>query len=268
VPDVYASIETAGASVLERLADVQELRAADPKQRGMLESYLDDLAIPSGSRVLEVGCGTGAVARALAARDEIAEVVAVDPSEAFLERARRLANGIANLTFVTGDGRALPFEAESFGAVVCHTVLSHVPQPESVLAEAARVAGSRGKLAVFDGDYATTTVALDANDPLQACVDAAVEAVVHDAFLVRRLPCLVRATGWNLLGFRTYGFLETDEPGYMLTLVDRGVDTLLAAGTLGEAAGAALKEEARRRAGAGAFFGFISYASLTAERPA
>jgi ubiquinone/menaquinone biosynthesis C-methylase UbiE len=58
--DIYATIDQADLAVQERLADVLELRAADLQQRAMLDTYLDDLPLASGSRVLEIGCGTGA----------------------------------------------------------------------------------------------------------------------------------------------------------------------------------------------------------------
>jgi ubiquinone/menaquinone biosynthesis C-methylase UbiE len=268
MPDVYAAIQDVDAAVQERLADVQELRAADPKQQAMLASYLDELGPPAGARVLEIGCGTGAVARTVARRAWAAEVLAVDPSEVFLARARRLAGDVPKLTFAIGDGRDLAFDDGSFDVVVCHTVLCHVPEPEAVLAEAARVARPDGRLAVFDGDYATTTVALAGHDPLQGCVRATLDAFMHDPYLVRRLPGLVRASGWTMLSFRPHGYVEMDDPGYMLTLVDRGADALVAQGALGEAPAQALKDEARRRVRDGRFFGFISYASLIAARNA
>jgi hypothetical protein len=90
---------------------------------------------------------------------------------------------------------------------------------------------------------------------------------VTDRWLARRLPALARAAGFELRRFRSHGFVETSEPVYMLTIVDRGVDVLRARGELGEAAAAALKEEARRRVEAGTFFGHIAYASLVATRP-
>jgi SAM-dependent methyltransferase len=217
--------------------------------------------------VLEVGSGTGAIARVLAARPGIGEVVGIDPSPVFVERARRLASGSPSLSFLTGDGRELPFADGAFDAVVCHTVLSHVPAPERVLAEALRVTAAGGRLAVFDGDYATTTVAIAEHDPLQACVDAAMRALVHDRLLVRRLAPMVRGAGWEVERVGSHGHVEADRPGYMLTLVDRGADTLVAEGALGDDAAEALKHEARRRADAGEFFGHIAYASVIARRP-
>ena len=266
MPDVYASIESADEAVQERLAEVLELRAADAGQQAMLEDYLADLALPDGARVLEVGCGTGAVARTLAVRPGVGEVVGLDPSPVFVQRARQIAAGVDNLSYVLGRGTALPFDDGAFDAVVFHTVLSHIPEAGAALAEAARVTAAGGGLAAFDGDYATTTVALGDRDPLQACVDAAMEALVHDRYLVRRLGTLVRAVGWEVVRLRSHGYVESEDPGYMLTLVDRGADTLVTAGRLGEDAADALKAEARRRVAAGEFFGHIAYASLIGRR--
>jgi SAM-dependent methyltransferase len=267
MPDVYATIEDANDATQIQLADVLELRAADPQQRAMLEDYLADLPLPSAAKVLEIGCGPGPVARTIAARGGVGEVIGIDPSPIFIERARLRSEGTANLSFVIGDGRELPFDADSFDAVVCHTSLCHVPGPERVLAEALRVTLPGGILAVFDGDYATTTVALYDHDPLQACADAAMHALVHDARLVRRLPALTRDAGFEVVRVRSHGYVETAEPHYMLTIIDRGADALIAEGRLGATAAEALKTEARRRADAGEFYGHIAYASLIARRP-
>jgi cyclopropane fatty-acyl-phospholipid synthase-like methyltransferase len=66
MPDVYATITDVDVAVQERLADILELRAADPQQRSMLDSYLSEAELRSGARVLEIGCGTGPVTRVLA----------------------------------------------------------------------------------------------------------------------------------------------------------------------------------------------------------
>ena len=267
MPDVYASIDTADEAVQARLAEVLELRASEAAQQAMLEDYLADLALPERARVLEVGCGTGAVARTLAVRPGVGEVVGIDPSPVFVERAREIAAGVDGLSYVVGSGTALPFDDGAFDAVVFHTVLSHIPDAGGALAQAARVTAAGGALAVFDGDYATTTVALGDHDPLQACVDAAMDALVHDRYLIRRLGTLVRGAGWEVVRLRSHGYVENEHPGYILTLIDRGADTLVAAGGLAEPAAQALKAEARRRVDAGEFFGHIAYASLIARRP-
>ena len=264
--DVYLTIGDADESVQKRLADLLELRAADARQREMLDEYLGDVALPAESRVLEIGCGTGAVVRRIAERFDGAEVIGIDPSPVFVEQARRLARGVGRVSFIVGDGRELPFEDGAFDAVVCHTSLCHIPGPERVLEEAARVARPDGQLAVFDGDYATTTVATSPADPLQACADAAVSTLVYDRYFVRRLGGLVRSAGWEPVRTRSLGYVQTAEPVYMLALIDRGADALAAEGRISAATAESLKTEARRRAQAGTFFGHIAYLSLVARR--
>lgn len=268
MPDVYVTISSADEAVVGLLAETLERRAADPKQRAMRDAYLAEVAFPHDARVVEIGCGPGPVARALAARPDVAEVVGVDPSPVFLERARELAEELPNLSFVEGDGRDLPLEDASFDVAVFHTVLCHVPEPEVALTQAMRVLRPGGRLAVFDGDYATVTCGLAAADPLQACADAAVEELVHDRWFARRLHPLLRATGFEDIRLRGHSYVEAPtSDGYLLALLDRGADALLASGRLGPETADALKAEARRRCDAGVFFGHIAYLSAIATKP-
>jgi SAM-dependent methyltransferase len=268
MPDVYADITAADPAVLEALIAAMESRAADPRQRTIRDALFAGAAFPEGAQVLEAGCGTGAICRDLAARPGIGSVVGLDPSPHFLDHARRLAEGVGNLSFTIGDARELPFDEGSFDAVVFHTCLSHVPRPEAALAEAQRVTREGGRLVVLEGDYATTTVAIGPEDPLQACAEAAMSALVNDRWLVRRLAREVAAAGFTVRSLDSHGYLQTAAPDYMLGLVTRGADFLVAWGRIEAPTGEALKQEARRRVAAGAFFGFIGFAALIADKPA
>ena len=123
-----------------------------------------------------------------------------------------------------------------------------------------------GQLAIFDGDYLTSTVAIDNFDPLQRAVDAMVANFVHNPWLTRRLGKTLQSIGFVIRSHRSHGYTQTAEPTYMLTIVDRGADTLVAAGTIGMEEAEALKTEARRRAKAGEFFGHISFLSIIASK--
>ncbi len=265
--EIFAAMVEADPSSTEKFIEDLESRAALPQQRAMLESYLAEIEFPAGARALDVGCGTGAVTRTLAGWPGVGEAVGVDTSEAFVEKARELAAGLANISFEVGDGGSLPFEEGAFDAVVGHTLLNQVPSPERAVGEAFRVLRPGGWAAFFDGDYPAATVATGAFDPLQACVGATMEAVIQNKWVVRRLPALARAAGFGVTSFRSHGYAETSEPSYMLTVVDRGAEILAAAGRISAETADALKAEARRRADAGEFFGHIAYASLIARKP-
>ena len=266
MPDVWATVAEQDEETQKRLAEVLETRGADPKQQELRGAFLADVDFPQEAAVLEVGCGTGVLTRRLAEWPDVGRVVGVDVASALLARAAELAAGLPNVSFEEADARALPFADESFEVVVFDSTLSHVPGPEKALAEAFRVLRPHGRLAAFEGDYATTTVALGANDPLQACVEAMLSGSVHDRWIVRRLPHLARACGFELSAFRSFGYVDL-EGSYMPTIVDRGIDVLRAAGQLADDGAAGLREEARRRVEAGAFFGHIAYASIVALKP-
>jgi SAM-dependent methyltransferase len=267
MPDVYARISEADGATQERLAEVLELRTADARHWTMWQTYLSTIAFPPAAQVLEVGCGTGAVSRMLAQWPGVVQVIGIDPSAVFIERARTLGRGVGNLAFEQGDGRALPFAAECFDVVVVHQTLSHVPQPERLVAEAYRVLRSGGTLAVYDGDYATATVAVGERDPLEECVEAFRGGFVYDPWIVRRLPQLLQAQGFAVTSPASHGYIEAPEASYMLTWIDRGAERLLSSGRVSADQAAALKVEARQRSSAGTWFGFIAFASLLGHKP-
>ncbi len=267
MPDAYNTITSADPAIVERIARVLEVRGADSQQKDMLGSYLAEIKFPANARVLEIGCGTGPVSRRLAAWPNVAQVVGIDPSPVFIEKARQLAASLANLTFQEGDANQLRFTDGHFDVVVFHTTLCHLSDPKRALKEANRVLKPGGCLAVFDGDYASTTLETGDLDPLQICADSFREFFIHDSWLARRLPALADATGFRVTSYRSHGYTESAKPDYMLTIVDRGADALAAAGQISQPLAEALKVEARQRAANGSFFGYITYISLIAEKP-
>ena len=268
MPDIYANIASADRATQERLVTAMELRAAEPRQREILETYLAWVDLPEKARILEVGCGTGAATRVLARRRGVVEIVGIDPSPMFLAKARELTAEHRHVTFLEGDVRALGFEEGAFDVAIAHTCLTHVPGPDQALRELFRVLKAGGSLAVFDGDYASTTLACGDHDPVQSCADAAMAALVHDRWLARRLPSLVNAAGFEISRFDGHAYVQTIEPSYLLTLVDRGAHALVNNGTIGRELAESLKAEARRRVEAGGFYGSITFASLIARKPA
>ena len=99
---------------------------------------------------------------------------------------------------------------------------------------------------MLDGDDATITLATAEHDPLQVCVAAMVSAYVNDRWVVRRLPAMVEHAGYVDAGLASYGFVQIADVDSMVSIADRGADTLAADGRVGRPLADALEAEVRR----------------------
>jgi len=104
-------------------------------------------------RILDAGAGPGEAALRLADAFPEARVTGLDLSEPFLAMARDRAEreGVASrVSFVKGDVQSMPFEADSFEAVVSLNTLHVVDDPVAMLNECERVLTPGGTLLVAD----------------------------------------------------------------------------------------------------------------------
>lgn len=115
-----------------------------------LAALVEDAALTGDERVLDMGCGAGHTALALASR--AASVVAVDVTPEMVALTAQLAldRGFANLEARTADVASLPFEDNSFDLVTSRLSAHHYADPQQALREAARVLKPGGKLLLID----------------------------------------------------------------------------------------------------------------------
>jgi ubiquinone/menaquinone biosynthesis C-methylase UbiE len=122
------------------------------------ESYLL-LGAQPGRRILEVGCGLGDDAAALARLVAPGgEVVAIDGSESMIDAARERQGEVAGLSFDVADAAHLPFGDASFDACHIDRVLQHIADPAAAIREMVRVLRPGGVLVAYDNDWETLTV--------------------------------------------------------------------------------------------------------------
>lgn len=133
--------EDSFARTAQRAAARQDERAAE------LAQQVRAFVLPHGDEsAVDVGCGAGALALALAPL--VREVVGVDRVPELLALARERAP--ANAQFVEGDATSLPFDDASFDLATTMRTLHHVRRPELVVAELARVTRLGGRVLVVD----------------------------------------------------------------------------------------------------------------------
>jgi SAM-dependent methyltransferase len=112
----------------------------DPTLGQMAHDSVEIAGVRAGCRVLDLACGTGAIARAAA--DAGARVVAVDLSLGMTVTARSLSP--ASLACLVADATALPFRPHLFDVVTCGLTLSHFTEMRAVCREVRRMLGPGG----------------------------------------------------------------------------------------------------------------------------
>ncbi len=186
----------------QSLIDRLESRAKDAVFTDLFDQYIAKLHFPESARTLEVGCGTGAMTRALARKKNFSgKVVGIDQSEAFIEAAKRFAkeDGVGKLVeFNVGDVHDLDFEDESFDVVIAHTLISHVTNPELVLKDIIRVIRKGGILVIFDGDYVSLTFAFPDHELGRRMDNALALATFTNPLIMRDLVRILPEMGMEV----------------------------------------------------------------------
>src|SRR5207248_10936484 len=176
------------------------------------DAYLELLGLSAGERVLDIGCGSGVVTRAIARRvAPDGHVIGFDSSPALLDIARQYAKdaGLDKLIELrAGDCRELPFAAGAFDVAFAATVLAHVPQAERAIGEMVRVTRSGGRVAVFDFDGDSFLIAHPDRELTRRIVSAQCDHSAVNGHLVRHLPGLLTELG--LVDVQVRGFMPLE----------------------------------------------------------
>jgi len=114
-----------------------------PITQQSVKPTLDAVILRKGMRVLDVCTGPGMLASSAAVRG--ADAIGLDFSEEAINIARR---NVPGADFQQGDAQSLPFDDNSFDAVVCGFGIIHVPSPEAALKEMIRVLRTGGSMAI------------------------------------------------------------------------------------------------------------------------
>jgi ubiquinone/menaquinone biosynthesis C-methylase UbiE len=115
--------------------------------------FLAWLDVPSGSRWLDVGCGTGILSQTILDVASPQIVLGIDCSEKYIEFARTKIVD-PHMSFRLGDAQLLSVESSAYYAAVSGLVLNFVPQPSQVVSEMVRAVRIGGIVAAYVWDYA------------------------------------------------------------------------------------------------------------------
>jgi SAM-dependent methyltransferase len=215
---------------------------------------LDQIGLPTGARVVEIGCGPHGCLDLLSERvGRSGRVVGVERSEEAVALARKLVaeRGLGNVEILHRDARSTGLPRESFDLTTARLVLVNVPHPEQIIAEAVALARPGGSVAFHEIDLA----ALVCDPPLHAwaaLIDLFVKYAGRngiDLFIGRRLPRLLREAG--LVEVRVNPIVHVYPAGHgrrhiLLDFAENLSERVLAHDLIAEQALTDLKEALRR----------------------
>jgi ubiquinone/menaquinone biosynthesis C-methylase UbiE len=190
--------------VMDSAEEARDYDAMD--HREVNERFVSDFLAfqPSCQRVLDLGTGTAQIPIELCRRSAAVHIVAIDAASHMIELAAqnvRRAGVTDRIRLDLCDAKRLPFPDSIFDAVVSNSIVHHIPQPASVLAEMARVVRPAGAIFVRDlarpADVATLErlvqqYAGNANEHQRRMFAES----LHAALTVAEMSDLVRALGF------------------------------------------------------------------------
>lgn len=236
----------------------------DPEDYSGIIAFVD---VQGGERVLEVGCGNGAIARAVAHHvPSVEEIVGVDFSSAMIgEATRRGAGQHLPVRFVTADAQQLPFEDSSFDRCYAMEVFVILPDPRRALEEMARVTRPGGRIQIWEFDHDTRGI--DGTD----------------LELTRRIQRFIGdneyngAVGRQLIGYcRELGLQVQYRPGIAVqessellrrVLLPEWLDDAVRSGEVTEAEAQRWLDDLERREAEGRFFSYVPHFCISATKP-
>jgi ubiquinone/menaquinone biosynthesis C-methylase UbiE len=176
----------------------------------LLASRFLEFVNGSGRRVLDVGCGTGSLALAVAAGKHDFQVVGIDPSTALIEDARK-HDVEKRVRFDVGDAQKLPYPDSSFDTTMALLVVNFIPDPQKGVGEMVRVTRPGGTVAAAVWDYG------DGMTMLRTFWDAAVklDPAVSQRH-ARNMPFSRQGELSSL--WRNRGLRQVEETGLFVTL--------------------------------------------------
>lgn len=264
--DPFENVDAASPQMIDMIASALETRAEDTSMIPVIDAYLDALNIPEGGRIIDIGSGTGGITRRIADRFPAASVTGLEPSAALTEKAKELAGDRSNLTFSVGNGAALDLADACADVAILHTVLSHVPNPKPLIAEAKRILRPGGTLVICDADFSKAMMGVVPGDPLGSCAEAFVAGAVTDPWLAGKLKPLIDEAGLSVTHFSVLNRVVTSGMGAM-AWVRMSSASLVSDGVIGQPLADALEAEYVRRAEAGILYSFVPFVTLIATRP-
>ncbi len=270
MPDVFQILDEVDADKQNMVADRLETRAQMAQFAALRERYFDRVELPSRGRIHELGCGTGAVCRAIASRPGFqGTIVGSDLSAILIEKAKKLSAEakLQNIEFYQADGQGSDAHEGQYDMVLAHTVISHVADPMAFLQEALRLTKPGGKVVIHDGDYASMTFRTQNPELDDKMPGLFMKAIVANPYVMREMPRLLQGLNVEVTQAIADVVFEVGGGEFFSNFAKSYAPIAIAAGTVEEADATAWNQSIARALAENTFFGSCNFYTYCAIKP-
>jgi SAM-dependent methyltransferase len=270
--DVYGRTFQLDETALAAIATRLEVRGKHPFFAQVIEEYLNRLDLGHLQQIIEIGTGTGIVARNIARRRQFGgTIIASDISEYLIDRARRFAEEddvAGQIEFRVADAHSMSVRDAGADVVIAHTLVSHVTDPVAILSEAKRLLRPGGRVVIFDGDYASMTFTTESPDHGKGQDETLINALVAHPRVMRIMPRLLKESGLVLRDAMSYIVADIGAADFFKAALPSFRILLPRAGAMTEASANEYVSTLQAASDKGHFFGASNFYTYIAERPA
>jgi SAM-dependent methyltransferase len=252
----------------QRMALFLEERAGMPDQARLHAALVAAFAPQPGEHLLDLGCGTGVIARRLAtAVGTAGSVLGVDVSTVMVQMAQARANHPA-LRFTVGDAANLAAESASFDGATAVRLLLHVPDPQPILHELQRVVRSGGRLGLLEWDWGTIAIDHSNRELTRRILDWRCDQHGGNNWMGRQLVRRCQEAGWIVRDIHVLASIYRNaDLGFVATL-RRAAEGAYQHHTISDSEYTAWIAELDTRLAEGRFFATVNDYLVIADRPA
>lgn len=242
MPDPYLNVDGLADTTVEAMSTRLEERANHAIFSTFIEDYAKEIPCDRPIHLLEVGTGTGIILRKLQPLlHPASKLTGIDISSKLLAAAKQRNDILLSpdnpstiaIEYIQNIGNSIPFPNDSFDVVVLHTLLSHVPDIQSLLQDVNRVVKSRdigGKVIIFEPDHASTSFGQPDLLSMREMDFRLVSAIATHPDAARQIPRYLKSSGMKLLNHKSYLISEVGHGDFWLSSVKGYAKILTAIG--------------------------------------
>ena len=219
--DVFLNIDGQTSESIEIISERLEMRSLKGQFASFTKNYFSLLKIDEQASVLELGGGTGVIGRSFIKEKKFTGKYTVsDLSKKLLEYGEKKSKQFKLdhlMEFKLIDAMKPNFnKTELYDAVIMHTLVSHVPNPEIVLRNAHSFAKKGCKIVIFDADYETLFIQ-SGEKKLDKIVNNAIKkGCVAQPKVMREIPIIARKLGLKLLNYKPHLLFEVGNSDFFI----------------------------------------------------